>query len=258
MRVRFFLIAALLAFASGCGGGSSNANPAPGPLSGNWQMSMQKQDSTLSPKTQSGFLLQTNNAVSGSLILQATGCSGVGNVAGSVSGPNVALTVALTGINVNLTGTIGQGSQNMSGNYTIISSGCSGPQTAPEIGTWTANLVQSVNGNFQAIYDSKKAGILPVTGKVSQAQANGTSASLTGNLSMSGYCFSTANIVGTISGTTVVMNLVGSDGTQVGTISGAAALDGKSVSGQLFVVPQGPGGQAPCVDGDSGTITLTL
>jgi hypothetical protein len=221
-------------------------------------MSMQKQDSTLSPKTQSGFLLQTKNALSGSLILQATGCSGIGNVAGSVSGSNVALTVSLTGITVNLSGTVGEGQKNMAGNYTIISSGCSGPQTAPEIGTWTANLVQPLNGNFQATYVSKKSGELPVTGKVSQAQANGTNAALTGSLSVSGYCFSTANIVGTITGTTVVMNLVGSDGTQLGTISGAAALDGKSVTGQLLVVPQGPGGEAPCVDGDSGTITLTL
>lgn len=257
MRVRLFLIAPVLALASGCGGGSS-PTPSPGALSGNWQMSMQKQDSTLSPKTQSGFLVETNNALSGSLILHATGCSGVGNVAGSVTGPNVALTVSLTGVTVNLTGTVGSGADNMTGSYTIISNGCSGPQTAPEIGNWTANLVQPLNGNFQATFTSKKVGELPVTGKVSQAQAMGSSAALAGNLSLSGYCFSNANIAGTISGTTVVMNLLSSDGTQIGEVSGESSLDGKSVSGQYFVVPQGTSGQAPCVDGDSGTVTMSL
>jgi len=258
MQPRGLLLLALLAVMPACGGGNSSNSTPPGMLSGNWEMNLQKDDSTLKPKTQSGFLLQQKDVVTGSVILKATPCSGVGSVNGMVSGSNVALTVSPTGITVNLTGTLGSDQASMSGDYIILPQGCSGSQTAPEMGTWTANLVKPLGGSFTGTFTSVKVGDLPVNGQVTQAANTGSSAPLGGKLMVAGYCFSATNISGAISGTDVVMNLLNSDGSQAGEVTGTSSLDGKSISGKYFAVPQGVGGNPPCVSGDSGTVTLSF
>jgi len=257
MKSRVFLLALLLLLI-GCGGGSS-ANSSSGTLSGNWQMTLQKTGTTKFAKTQSGSLVQNNGVISGSVILTDTPCSGVGNVSGTVTGTAVSMVVSPTGVVVNQTGTVSSDQSSMSGNYTILSTGCSGSQTAPQSGTWTANLVKPLTGNFQGTFTSNKAGALPVTGQVSQGPNTGSSnTALTGNLSITGYCFSAANISGVISGTAVVMNLVDSSGVEIAQVTGTSSLDGTSLTGTYHAIAQGTGGTSPCVDGDSGTVSLTL
>src|ERR1700679_526355 len=151
MRRSYALILALPLLLNGCGGGSSNSNSssASGSISGNWQMSLQKSNSTLQPKTQSGFLVQNGGNVAGSVLFTDIPCSGIGGVTGTVSGTDVSLVVDPVGVEVNLSGTVGSGQTAMSGNYTILSTGCSGTETAPQTGTWTASLVSPFSGNIQ-------------------------------------------------------------------------------------------------------------
>jgi hypothetical protein len=215
------------------------------------------------PRTQSGFLIQNGGTVTGSVIFTDQPCSGVGSVTGTVSGTAIALLVSPTGINVNLSGTIGSGQNSMSGNYTTLSTGCSATNVAPGKGIWTANRVRPLSGNIQGTFTSKDQGLSPVAvkGKVSQGPNTGISAvPLTGSLSATGYCFSTADISGAISGTSVVMNLVDSDGTQIGQVTGTTSLDGTFITGTYQVMGQGKGAEPnpPCVEGDRGTVTLTL
>jgi hypothetical protein len=210
------------------------------------------------PKTSSGFLVQNGDIVTGSIMFTDPPCSGVGSVDATVSGASISLQLNPAGVNINLSGIIGSGQNSMSGSYTILSTGCS---NGSETGTWTANLVAPLKGNIQATFTSKFIGPLALTGQLSQGPNTGISnASLTGHLSAANYCFSTANITGLISGTSVVMNLVNPDGTIIGQVSGTASLDGTSVAGTYQVTGLGKGAEPnpPCVNGDSGTVTMTL
>jgi hypothetical protein len=218
---------------------------------------------TTPPKTQSGFLIQNGGTVTGSVIFTDTPCSGVGSVTGTVSGTAIALLVNPTGVNVSLSGTIGSGQNSMSGNYTTLSTGCSATNVAPGTGTWTANRVTPLSGNIHGTFTSKDQGLSPfaVTGKISQGPNTGISTvPLSGSLSATDYCFSTADISGVISGTSVVMNLVNSVGTQIGQVTGTTSLDGTFITGTYEVMGLGKGAEPnpPCLHGDSGTVTLTL
>lgn len=248
-------------FTTGCGS-SSSSNPAPSsvPISGNWQMTLQSSDANEKPKTQSGFLQGNGGVVTGSMLFSdsSNACSGVGEATGTVSGSTVSLSVSPIGIQISLDGTLN--STSMKGSYTMLSTGCTGRYSAPETGTWTANSVTPLNGTMQGTFTSHRLGSdLPVTGKVSQGANTGTSSTpVSGSLSVTGYCFASASISGAVSGTSVVMNLLNSDGTQIGQVSGTSTLDGKSVTGTYNVVPLGSGGTQPCQNGDSGTVNLTL
>jgi len=260
MPRRLIVLLALPLLLSACGDSSKKDPMSSGPLSGNWQMSLQKADSTLTPKTQSGFLTQSGETIGGSLMFTDVPCSGIGSVNGTVSGSNVSFVVAPTGVTVNLTGTVGSGESSMSGNYTILSNGCSGSQSSPQTGTWTASLVTPLKGNIQGSLASNVHNTsYALTGSISQGSSAGTSnAPLTGTLTATGYCFSTVNIVGAISGTAVAINLVDAGGVEVGQVNGTASLDGTSVTGTYQVLGLGKGAAPGCVDGDSGTMTLNL
>jgi hypothetical protein len=256
-RVAFLLFVSCLV--NGCG--SSTSEPASsGSLSGNWEMILTKSNNPVLNKTQSGSLVQKGDAVTGSVIFTDIPCSGIGSVSGTVSGANISMLVSPTGVSVNLTGTIAAGQTSMSGNYNILSTGCAGSQSAPVSGTWTANLVSPLNGNITGtITSSGQGGTHSVTGKISQgANAGASSTPLSGSLSATGYCFSSATIMGSISGTSAVLDLVDTDGTQIGEITGSTSLDGTSMTGTYHIVPQGVGGTPPCVDGDNGSVSLTL
>ncbi len=254
MRIRLLLITAPLLLVASCGGGSSSTSSSSA-LSGNWQMTLLKGANPKIAKTESGFLVQNNDTITGSLSLIDTPCSGVGSVTGSVSGTNIALVITPTGLTVNLTGTV-QANQSMSGNFTILASGCSGSESAPLTGTWTANLVATLQGTFTS---NKTGDVWPITGKIAQGQNTGISnTTLTGNVAITGYCLAGATISGVVSGTNVVMELVNSSGVEIGQVSGTSALDGSSVKGTYMIIPQGPGNAQPCANGDSGTVTFTL
>jgi hypothetical protein len=259
MKATLAILLLVVLFSTGCGvssSSSSSANTAPGPLSGNWQMSLQP---TKGPnKVQSGFLIEQADALSGSMILIDPSCNGVGNVTGSVSGSNVSITFNPTGLAVNLTGTVGSGT--MGGNYNILASGCSDTTVAPESGTWTANLVTPMNGNItNGSITSSRIGSFAITGgQISQGSNQGQSnAQLSGSVSFAtNYCLSTANVSGSISGTTVTMNLVDPSNapTQFGQITGTISLDGTTFSGTYKIVRETSG----CPYGDSGVISFTL
>lgn len=246
----------LLLTACGSSGGSQGSSS--GSISGNWEISLQPSNSDLNPKTESGFLSQSGNVLTGSMIFTDAPCSGVGSVSGTVSATAVSLAVSPTGITISHNGTLGSDQASMSGSYTILSTGC---ETTPQIGTWTANLVKPLNGSIQGIFTSNHLGTsLTVAGQLSQeANVDGTStAPLSGNLNITGYCFATATIAGTVSGTSVVMSLLDSDGTQLGQVIGTSTLDGTVVTGTYNVIAQGTGSMPPCGGGDSGSVSLTL
>jgi len=243
---------------------SSNGNgdpPSSGLISGNWQIALQfGERQNLNPQPQSGFLVQNGNEVTGSVLVSNFNCSGVGAVSGTVSGSDVSLVINPTGSEIDLTGTVGTGQTSMSGNYTILSTGCTGEGDAPQTGTWTANQVTPLNGNFQGTFTSNRLDAFQVTGQVSQGPNTGTTnAALTGNLSLAaGYCFATASVSGVASGTSVVMNLLDSNGNQIGEVQGTSTPDGTSVTGTLSFAGQGSAGTQDCRTNDSGTISLTL
>jgi hypothetical protein len=262
MRRSYALILALPLLLNGCGGGSSNSNSSPslGSISGNWQMSLQKSNSTLQPKTQSGFLVQNGGNVAGSVLFTDIPCSGIGGVTGTVSGTDVSLVVDPVGVEVNLSGTVGSGQTAMSGNYTILSTGCSGTETAPQTGTWTASLVSPFSGNIQGTFASTPhSTTYAITGSVKQGSNTGVStAPLTGTMNATGYCFAAANITGSIGGTAVVIDLADTDGVEVGQIIGTSSLDGTSFTGTYQILGLGSTVPPPCGDGDSGAVTFSL
>jgi len=247
-------------FLAGCGSSNKNSNSAPsapGVLSGNWQMSLLPTGKTLA-KTQSGFLLQNGNTVTGGLMVLDSPCSGVGNVTGTIDSTGVSLTVNPTQIQVTLTGTVGSDQKSMSGDFNMLQFGCSGTSSAPLSGTWTATLVAPLNGKIQGTFTSKEGVTYPVAGQISQGPNTGIStATLTGNITVSGYCFLGAGFTGTVSGTALVLNLLNPDGSQAGEIPGTNSIDGTSITGR-YILKAAPNSPPPCKGGDGGTFVFNL
>ncbi len=216
--------------------------------------------SNADPHPESGFLQQNGGTVTGSVAVSNDPCSGIGSVTGTVSGNDVALVVSPTGSVVNLTGSLNSGSSSMGGTYTITSVGCSSPGVVPDFGNWTANLVAALSGNIQGTITSPTLGTFTITGQLTQGPNTGISnATLTGTLDISpGYCTTTASIVGSVSGTGVVMNLVDSTGAQIGQISGTTTLDGTLVTGRYNFLGQGGTGPTACKSGDGGPVSFSL
>jgi hypothetical protein len=148
MKSKSVVVLALSLIMAACSSSSSKSDPAgDGPLTGNWQMSLQPSNTKLKPNPQSGFLVQSSEAVTGSVSVTDAPCSGVAPVTGTVTGNTVSLTLSPSGIEVILDGNLDSGNTSMSGTYNILSTGCSGTETAPQSGTWTAN-VQFIGWNY--------------------------------------------------------------------------------------------------------------
>jgi hypothetical protein len=208
-------------------------------------------------KTLSGFLLQSGDSVSGSLSLGGqTSCAGVGGVAGELSGTNLTMTVAQTGQTVNLTGMMGAGASAISGNYSILSSPCGDTS----VGTWTASLVSPLNGNFQGTFTSTVTSglVFHFSGMVAQAANTGSSiANLSGTMSSTDApCFNTATITGAISGTSVVFNLVSSEGIALGQYRGTTTTDATSITGNYDIFNPNSPPTGGCTDIGTAVVTL--
>jgi hypothetical protein len=267
MDRRIAFVVALTLFVSSCGGSKSTPSSSAS-VAGNWQISLVDAGDTKATISQSGSLLQNNETVSGSLLFNDSACSGVGDVQGSVTGTDVSLAVNPTGSQINLTGTMGATSGSacsgsnacMGGTYITLSTGCADAKTVPSSGTWTATLVSPLSGNMTGTFTSSQGAAYSVTGKVSQGtNAGASSTPLSGSVTFGGgFCYSSANIVGSISGTAVVMNLVEADGTQIGQISGISSIDGSSVSGDYNNIGLGKGASSACVANGKGTATFTI
>jgi hypothetical protein len=237
-----------------CGGGGSSKTDTPG-LSGNWQMSLKRADSNV-VKTASGFLLQAGDSLTGNLLVSAGAgdCAGVGLASGQVNASNVTLTVGQAGRTVNFSGTVGTGSpMSMSGSYSILASPCGATQT----GTWTASEVQPLNGKLSGSFTSKSGQQFQLGGMIAEGANTGSSiANLSGNLTTTDTCFSSASLSGVISGTAMVLNPTSNEGVPLGLIQGTVSVDGTSITATYsFSNPNTPplGG---CED--SGTATIDV
>ncbi len=232
-----------------CGGGSPDP-PSPGSIAGNWQMSLQNNPG----KTPSGFLLQTGNSLNGTFLFSGN-CAGVGPAQGTVSGLNVSMTISEADQVLGLAGTASSDGSSMSGNYTVLASGCGGPET----GTWSANQVKALTGSFQATFTSVVTNdlVFHFAGTLTQGPNTGASyASLSGTMtSTDASCFSSASVSGLITGTSAVLNLATSDGVSLGKISTTLTTDASSMTGTYAFINT----QVPLACGsDYGTVVFSI
>jgi len=238
----------------GCGNGSATNAGSSGLLSGNWQIAMQQNPPSTNGESESGFLLQTGNSLTGEFALSdQTQCAGLGSVQGTLRGSDVALTVNQAGETVTLTGTASKDGSGMAGTYSILAASCGGNSS---IGTWTASPVKPVTGTYLAVFSSGYTGyVYDFAVSLTQGANTGTSiASLSGKMSSSGaLCGNSLNLSGVVSGTSIVFNFLASDGTAVGQFRGTTSADATSMTGTYDFVPQTGG-----CGGDAGTITVTL
>lgn len=256
---------------SGCGSTGNGNDSSVGVLSGNWQLTLiRHNDSTQFPY--SGFLLQSGSSISGSLILNAgNGCGGVGPVTGTVNGQTFQMDVNQFGGDLILTGGVpaagSSGGSTMSGQFSTLANGCN--FFSSSTGTWTAFQVAPISGSFHGTFVSPTNGTLAVTGTLNQGPNIGSSnAQLTGTITASNsttpFCpyLTTGTLSGVISGTTVMLNIYGPNGAQMGAIpagsppdaQGVVTPDGKSLSGSYVFSEL----SLPSCPEEQGNMSITL
>lgn len=231
-----------------CGGSSSGgSSQTPLTLSGNWQFTMAPPaDGSYLGGLQGGFLLQQKGSATGALVYSVavppnTVCnSGSAAVTGTLNGQTVNLTAVAGTQTFTLTGILDFDGTTLSGTYASTNgtasdgSACGTQQTGLQ---WTASLVPPLTGSIQGSFLSTggSAGLQEqeflVTGSFTQAANTGAaSANVTGTLNflnaitnLSDYpCFTLANVTGQISGTSVSLQIIGSDGSNIGEIGPSA------------------------------------
>jgi hypothetical protein len=260
IKTIFAVSAVLLALAlAGCGGGTSGGGIAltGTPLSGNWQVNLlQLQPGPATPLSVSGFFLQSEDSLAGTVSTppstQNGDCAGPGSLTGTVNGQNVVFSINEGGTALNFNGTVASNNQSMSGNYSGLGGGCF---AAPTSGTWSALLVPPLSGNFtgtlsnstymQAFLGQSVVPPIAVSGNITQGTNVGqSSATLSGTINAAGYpCFSTARVTGTISGQNVILSVFAYNGEQIGSIG---------TGGNPATVELGPGGVSLVGDNQSG------
>jgi hypothetical protein len=263
------LLVMLLAVLS-CGGGGTAA-PQAGTLSGNWEIQLFRHVSPNPPLLYTGFLLQSGNNITGSLMfdLSSVGsgqCEGVGTVSGTTDQQNISLTINEQGEDVSLSGSMPSSGSALSGQFSSLAGGCT---YYANTGTWSATNIAPVAGSFHGTFTSTNVpsnGAFNVTGSLNQGQNTGAdTASLSGNIVAStttSFCsyLSSATINGLISGNSIVLNLYGTNGTQItqlGAIGNSSTVtitpDATSISGSYSF----PSISSSCI-GDQGTFQLSF
>ncbi|MFZ0481034.1 MAG: choice-of-anchor D domain-containing protein [Terriglobales bacterium] len=256
---------------SGCGGSSSSGAQQSSPLEGNWQFTMTPQtdgvqgDPTFSGGLLGGFFLQSNGSVTGQTGYSVTSSSatngpcnsGTAPVTITTSGQNVTITEVAGTQTFTLTGTLSSDGPSMMGTYTatagtgVNGSVCGYAVTGSSF-TWSAASVPQLTGSIAGSFHSgggtaNNSGLVnqdfPVTGTLTQGTNIGaSSATVTGTLSFlnsatgaSDYpCFpgGSVSVNGQISGNTVVLQLIGTDGSsdgQIGVSSSQTNLSGDDI-----------------------------
>lgn len=256
-RMGLLVALASAALLSACGGGgSSSTSTTDGPLSGNWQFTTFSTDGTFLGGLQGGFLLQKNGAVAGQMVytislppsggnVNPTLCSsGSAQVTGTVSGQSVSLTAVAGAQTFTFTGSLS--GSTMTGTYGSTAGSSvvdpNNPQGTVACGTvqsgqqWTATSVPPLNGSVQGSFHSTGSGTVssmkdqdfPVTGSLSQGPNIGTSSStVTGTLTFSNNypCVQTpVSVSGEISGNSVILQVLGQNGSQIGQIGAEPGL----------------------------------
>ena len=276
---------------SACGGGSSSSsqNAAASPLSGNWQFTLTApQDNSFVGGVQGGFLLQNNGNVNGAVVYSVAlpqpppappvVCnSGSAPIIGTISGGSVTFTTTAGAQTFTLTGTLSGDGKTMSGSYTTTDGkGCGTLQVDGM--KWTATLVPSLTGSVQGSIHSVTSAVhlndqdFPVTGTLTQGENLGASnATVTGTLAFENYpCLDFASVSGTISGSSVILEIFASNGLNVGRVGAPVGFQNPSpvafesssqgnllhgVNGYGVSTKACPGGNLP---GDIGNICLAV
>jgi hypothetical protein len=245
---------------SACGGSTSGSSQQSATLSGNWQFTMAPQtdgnnnDPTFNGGLEGGFLLQNNNSATGQTVYSITPSttqtpcnSGSAPVTVTISGQNVAITEVAGTQTFTLTGTLSSNGSTMMGTYTSTAGTAANGSVCGYVETalpWSAVSVPPLTGSIQGSFHSTETGTdltnqdFAVTGSLTQGQNIGASnATITGTLSfidpttlLSDYpCFSQASVNGQISGDSVILQIIGINGSTLGQI-GAPPLSGTGVN----------------------------
>jgi hypothetical protein len=238
---------------SACGGSNSGGSQESATLSGNWQFTMAPQtdgnnnDPTFNGGLMGGFLLQNNNSATGQTVYSITPSatqtpcnSGSAPVTVTISGQNVTITEVAGTQTFTLTGTLSSDGSTMMGTYTSTAGTAANGSVCGYVETglpWSAVSVPPLTGSIQGSFHSTEVGTdltnqdFAVTGSFTQGQNIGASnATITGTLSfinpttlLSDYpCFPQASVNGQISGNTVILQIIGTNGSILGQIGGPA------------------------------------
>ncbi len=265
----WILLLAGMMMLSACGGGSSSTDSPSATLAGNWQFSLTNPDSAYNSGfqygLQGGFLLQNNGAVTGQAVYSVAAIqsnqqwavcnSGTATITGTISGQAINLKAVAGSQTYTLqNGTLSSDGSTISlGTFTATQgtaadgSICGIATTTPL--AWSAQSVPPLTGSITGTFHS--AGLtprdqdFPVTGSLTQGENIGAgSVTVTGTLSfidpttlLSDYpCFpaGTVFINGEISGNTVVLQLIGNDGSSDGQIGIAASQASSQSQGPVF------------------------
>jgi hypothetical protein len=263
------IVCGLLLSSLGCGLLNQIAKiPQPTPMSvaGNWQFDLLDSNGNVGAIA-TGFLQQSGANVTGAL--DVGNCGSNASVTGTVGGTSGTNAINLA-VNVNgqtLTivgsgiGTITPGTA-IQGNYTVGAMGCA---ISGLTATASAQQINTISGAFHGSLHSSNGSTLNISGNVSQGQSTGlVTSDLTGTATVTGStCFAAVNLSGTISGTSVELNLASSDGSSTAQLS----TNPQPAAGQLstapgsFTITQLAGNyavKAGSCSGDSGTLSLSF
>jgi hypothetical protein len=281
------LLLASLMVLSACGGDTPTPSPGTGAIAGNWQFTMAvPSDNSFLGGIQGGFLLQNKSSVTGGVTYSilhppqggspAVLCnSGSAPITGTLSGQTVTLTVVAGPQTFTLTGALSADGSTMMGTYTSTDGkGCGSAQTGLQ---WSAASVPALNGTIQgnfhvSIDPALRDQDFLVSGTLFQgANIGASNATVTGNLTFQGYpCLTTASVNGQISGNSVILQIIASNGLNVGQIgapmgssnpspvtlvSSAAGSVLQGTNGYGITTKSCPGGTLP---GDIGDVCLAL
>jgi hypothetical protein len=239
---------------SACGGSSGNSTgtQASASMSGNWQFVMDNplDSSGTAPFVgglQGGFLLQKTGALNGGAVYSValppdvntpngTPCNtGSAAITGTISGQTVNLSAVAGSQTFTLTGTLSADGKTIDIGTYSSTAGTATDGTPCGIATtgtnWRAVAVPSLTGAVTGSFHSRGAAlanqVFPVTGSLTQEENIGASnATVKGTLSfispgsqLSDYpCLDTVSVTGQISGNTVILQLIGLNGLNVGQI----------------------------------------
>ena len=235
------------------------ASPSDGSFLGSPNPACASTSGTLPPICSGGFLRQNQDSVTGALVYSIqlppsqnsgspTLCnSGSAPVTGTINGQNVTLTAVAGTQTFTLTGSLSPDGSTMMGTYASTDGkGCGTAQTGLH---WSATSVKPLSGSVQGIFHSVAGTFRTVTGDVliisnqnfpvsgvltQGANIGASNATVTGTLTFQGYpCLDSASVNGQISGNSVLLQIVASNGLNVGQI-GSAGLPSDTVSPVVF------------------------
>jgi hypothetical protein len=275
-RIALLLLLAALCLASACGGGSASDPPGNAAFSGNWQFAMTSPDPNYPAATQyalqGGFLQQSKGSISGQALYSIffdqvvnglpTVCdSGSATISGTVNGQSVTLTAVAGTQTFQLTGTLStDGSSISAGQFTttggmVSNTVCGAATSQGTPGVWSAISVPPLSGSITGTFHSVALNDqeFQLTGSLSQGPNIGaSSATVSGSLSfvnpatlVTDYpCISSGyvNVTGQISGNTVILQLIGTNGVQAGQIGVSAAQESGSQLSQVTFDSVAPSG----------------